>query len=111
LSAQATRQQRVHEKSPRRCSRRRAKEGRRVDQTSRAALGKGKSALRRLIAAALLATGCASPGMPPGGPPDVAAPELVSVTPDTGSVGVKPKEVVFRFDEVVAERPAAATTL
>jgi Big-like domain-containing protein len=67
--------------------------------------------LRRLIAAALLATGCASPGMPPGGPPDVAAPELVSVTPDTGSVGVKPKEVVFRFDEVVAERPAAATTL
>lgn len=67
--------------------------------------------MRRLIAAALLATGCASPGMPPGGPPDVAAPVLVSVTPDTGSVGVKPKEVVFQFDEVVSERPPAATTL
>jgi hypothetical protein len=65
--------------------------------------------LRRLIAAALLATGCASPGMPPGGPPDVAAPELVKITPDTGSVGVKPKDVVFQFDEVVAERPGAAT--
>jgi hypothetical protein len=67
--------------------------------------------LRRLIAAALLATGCASPGMPPGGPPDVAAPVIVSITPDTGSVGVKPKEVVFQFDEVVAERPPSATTL
>jgi hypothetical protein len=67
--------------------------------------------LRRLIAATLLATGCASPGIPPGGPPDVAAPEIVSITPDTGSVGVKPKEVLFRFDEVVAERPQAATTL
>ena len=67
--------------------------------------------MRRLIAAALFATGCASPGMPPGGPPDVAAPVLVSINPDTGSVGVKPKEVVFQFDEVVAERPPAATTL
>jgi hypothetical protein len=35
----------------------------------------------------------------------------VGVIPDSGSVGVKPKEVVFRFDEVVAERPPAATTL
>ena len=67
--------------------------------------------MRRLIAAALLATGCASPGMPPGGPIDVAAPVIVSITPDTGSVGVKPKEVVFQFDEVVAERPPAVTTL
>jgi hypothetical protein len=67
--------------------------------------------LRRLIAAALLATGCASPGMPPGGPIDTAAPVIVSITPDTGSVGVKPKEVVFQFDEVVAERPPAVTTL
>jgi hypothetical protein len=49
--------------------------------------------------------------MPPGGPPDVAPPELVSITPDTGSVGVKPKEVLFRFDEVVAERPAGVSTL
>ena len=67
--------------------------------------------MRRLIAAALLTTGCASPGVPPGGPPDVAAPVIVSITPDTGSVGVKPKEVVFQFDELVAERPPAVTTL
>jgi hypothetical protein len=49
--------------------------------------------------------------MPPGGPPDVAAPVIVSITPDTGSVGVKPKEVIFQFDEVVSERPPAVTTL
>lgn len=49
--------------------------------------------------------------MPPGGPPDLAAPVIVSITPDTGTVGVKPKEVLFRFDEVVAERPPAVTTL
>ncbi len=54
---------------------------------------------------------CASPGMPPGGPPDVAAPQLVAIIPDSGSVGVKPKEVIFRFDEVVSERPQSATTL
>ena len=49
--------------------------------------------------------------MPPGGPPDAAAPEIVSITPDSGKVGVKPKEVLFRFDEVVSERPPGATTL
>lgn len=60
---------------------------------------------------ALASTACASPGMPPGGPPDVAAPQLVAVAPDTGRTGTKPKEVIFRFDEVVAERPPGATTL
>lgn len=49
--------------------------------------------------------------MPPGGPPDAAAPQLVAVVPDSGTLGVSPKEVIFRFDEVVAERPPAATTL
>lgn len=49
--------------------------------------------------------------MPPGGPPDVAAPQIVAINPDSGAVGVKPKEVLFRFDEVVSERPPAATTL
>jgi Bacterial Ig-like domain len=67
--------------------------------------------LRRLIPVALLASACASPGMPPGGPPDVAAPQIVAINPDSGAVGVKPKEVLFRFDEVVSERPPAATTL
>jgi len=67
--------------------------------------------LRRLIAVALLGLACASPGLPPGGPPDVAAPQLIKVTPDSGTVGVRPKEVLFRFDEVVAERPPSVTTL
>jgi Bacterial Ig-like domain len=67
--------------------------------------------LRRLIAAVVFIFGCASPGMPPGGPPDVAAPKIVSITPDSGSVGVKPKQVIFKFDEVVAERPPSVTTL
>jgi hypothetical protein len=49
--------------------------------------------------------------MPPGGPPDVAAPQIVSITPDSGAVGVRPKEVLFKFDEVVSERPPAVTSL
>jgi hypothetical protein len=68
--------------------------------------------LRRLIAVALLlASACASPGMPPGGPVDIAAPVLVAITPDSGSVNVKPKELLFRFDEVISERPGSVTNL
>ena len=82
-----------------------------MDQAARAARGKGESALRRLTAAVMLGLGCASPGMPPGGPPDAAAPQIVRITPDSGAVGLSPKEVIFRFDEVVSERPAGSTTL
>ena len=64
-----------------------------------------------MTAAALLGLACASPGMPPGGPPDVTAPQIVKIIPDSGTVGVSPKEAIFRFDEVVSERPPAATTL
>jgi len=67
--------------------------------------------LRRLIAVALVGIACAQPGMPPGGPPDIAAPQIVGITPDSGAVGVKPKEVLFKFDEVVSERPASVTSL
>lgn len=49
--------------------------------------------------------------MPPGGPPDVAAPQIIRITPDSGAVSVKPKEVLFQFDEVVAERPPSTTSL
>jgi hypothetical protein len=59
----------------------------------------------------MIGLGCASPGMPPGGPPDAAAPQIVAVVPDSGTVGVSPKEVIFRFDEVVSERPPSVTTL
>jgi hypothetical protein len=82
-----------------------------MDQAARPAFRKSDSALRRLIAAVVFGLACASPGMPPGGPPDKVAPKIVSITPDSGSVGVKPKEVLFRFDEVVAEKPVSVTTL
>jgi hypothetical protein len=49
--------------------------------------------------------------MPPGGPPDTAAPQIVAIIPDSGTVGRSPKEVLFRFDEVVSERPQSATSL
>jgi hypothetical protein len=61
--------------------------------------------------AAILTLGCASPGMPPGGPPDVEAPRLVGIAPDSGRVSVSPRSVIFRFDEVVSETPPGATTL
>jgi hypothetical protein len=57
-----------------------------------------------LLTLALMA-GCASQGMPPGGPPDKTPPLLLKVTPESGSLHVGPRQVVtFRFDEVVNER-------
>ncbi|HWL39412.1 MAG TPA: Ig-like domain-containing protein [Gemmatimonadaceae bacterium] len=67
--------------------------------------------MRRLTVALFLTAACASPGMPPGGPPDVAAPEILSIVPDSGRTGVSPRAVVFRFDEVVSERPPSATNI
>jgi len=79
----------------------------------RAARAQGGIAVRLTAAgvSVLLAAGCASPGMPPGGPPDVEAPRLVGVAPDSGRVSVTPRSVVFRFDEVVSETPPGAATL
>jgi hypothetical protein len=48
---------------------------------------------------------------PPGGPPDAEPPELVKVTPDSGAVGVKPRNVVFEFDETMSEVPAKGPSL
>ncbi len=50
-------------------------------------------------------------GMPPGGPADKVPPILVGVTPDTFALRVKSKEVVFRFNKVISERPRGAQTL
>lgn len=70
------------------------------------------SARLALAAVALLAAACAEVGHgPPGGPEDHAPPKLLKVTPDTAALHAKPKEVVFRFDEVVSERPVGATSL
>lgn len=65
------------------------------------------------IGSALIAglAACASPGVPPGGPVDIAAPQLVDVTPDSGATAVTPKAAIFRFDEVVSERPSGAPSL
>ena len=72
---------------------------------------------RRLLAVAVasvlpgIIANCASPGVPPGGPVDTDAPRLVDVAPDSGATSTTPKEAVFRFDEVVSERPSGAATL
>jgi hypothetical protein len=63
------------------------------------------------VVACIAGLACASMETPPGGPPDSAPPVLVNVTPDTNAVNVRPKAVVFRFDEVVSERPRTATKL
>jgi len=67
--------------------------------------------LRFALAAVLAAAGCASPGLPPGGPEDPNPPKLVRITPDTGRVNTRPPRVVFQFDEVVSERPQGAVSL
>src|SRR6266566_2320838 len=111
VAFKAAAQRRIHEQSAKKCRRSRAEERTGMVPEARAARGKGEITLRWLIAAAVLALACASPGMPPGGPIDVAAPQIVAIIPDSGTVGVKPKEVLFRFDEVVSERPPGSTTL
>jgi hypothetical protein len=70
--------------------------------------------LRHRIQVALVTLGtyaCASPGVPPGGPKDVDAPQIIGTAPDSGRTGILPRNVVFRFDEVVSERPAGSPTL
>ncbi|MBA3560596.1 MAG: Ig-like domain-containing protein [Gemmatimonadaceae bacterium] len=67
--------------------------------------------MRRLLILAA-ALGCASQGFPPGGPEDKAAPALLSTSPDSGLVNTRPsKWAVFKFDEVISERPQGAATL
>lgn len=51
---------------------------------------------------------CASPGMPPGGPPDAEAPALVGVSPDSAAVRVRATSVTLQFDEVVSEGASGA---
>ena len=66
--------------------------------------------MRRLTLLLVFAA-CASPGVPPGGPEDRLAPEIVLITPDSGALNTRPNWVVFRFDEVVGERPQGASSL
>lgn len=65
--------------------------------------------MRRLIGLVLVA-GCASAGAPPGGQERHTPPDIIAVTPDSGAVNVKVKDVEFRFDEVVSDRPSGTAT-
>ncbi|MGA0919830.1 MAG: hypothetical protein ACO3SD_03850 [Gemmatimonadaceae bacterium] len=67
--------------------------------------------MRRILPALALLAGCASPGQPPGGPPDTEPPKLLGISPDTGSRNVRTDRITLRFDEVVNERstPRAAS--
>ena len=67
----------------------------------------GVAALATLVTL-VLTFGCASEGLPPGGPVDHTPPLLLSVTPDSGALRMGPKQpVIFRFDEVINERTRA----
>ena len=63
------------------------------------------------LASALIGEACANAGMPPGGPPDVAPPIVVRVTPMTMTVGSKAKEIEIKFDEVISETPKGGADL
>ena len=68
--------------------------------------------LQVTLASLLLAIGCASMSLPPGGPPDKLPPVLIAVAPDSGALRVGPKQVViFRFDEVINERTKSGAPL
>ena len=66
-----------------------------------------KAAVMR-AAALLTLAGCANQTSPPGGPPDLAPPLVLKVTPQDQAVGAKPKSVVLQFDEVISETPVGA---
>ncbi len=53
------------------------------------------------VAGLTIAAACASPGLPPGGPPRFVPPRLVAVAPETLAVNARPRSVEFTFDEVV----------
>ena len=55
------------------------------------------------------AVACASPGIPPGGPPDADAPQLVRIVPDSNAVNVSASAVLLHFNEVISERPGSVT--
>jgi len=63
---------------------------------------------RPLIAIAVLAlaTACASPGLPPGGPTISSFPRVIATVPDTNAVNVRPNRVLVRYDDVIGEQAA-----
>ncbi len=81
-----------------------------MGRAPRAARGQGRGVVRRLIPLLLLVA-CAQPGMPPGGPPDVAPPKLLRVRPDSNARNVRGGSITFEFDEVISEQPRGVPKL
>jgi hypothetical protein len=67
--------------------------------------------LATFAVALVVGVGCASQQQPPGGPPDVDPPVVVSVSPANNSVAGVPKRVELRFDEVISETPRGGREL
>ncbi len=63
------------------------------------------------LGVALVLTACANAGAPPGGPPDIAPPIVLSVTPKSLTTNFKAKEIDIRFDEVISETPKGSVDL
>lgn len=59
-----------------------------------------------LAASAALALACASAGAPRGALERKTPPVITSITPDSGTLDAKVKQVEFKFDEVVSDRPS-----
>jgi hypothetical protein len=68
--------------------------------------GRGWRAL--CATSALLLQACANQSEPPGGPPDIASPVLLKVSPEDRAVGKVPKALVLQFNEVISESPKGA---
>ncbi len=63
-----------------------------------------------LLLTALAAAACANQGAPPGGPPDVAPPSIVTVRPESGAVVPEWKDdAVIQFDEVIDEMASGSS--
>jgi hypothetical protein len=60
--------------------------------------------------AAAVTLGCASASQPPGGPERKVPPAILSISPESGETNVKIREVEFKFDEVVSDRPSGGGT-
>lgn len=58
------------------------------------------------IAVLAMVIGCASPGMPPGGPTISSFPRVIATLPDTNARNARPNKVLVRYDDVIGEQAA-----
>ena len=79
-------------------------------KSSRTGLAVGLFVFGGAVVASMIAA-CANVTAPEGGPEDRDAPMVVKITPADGAVGVKPKDVVIQFSEVISETPRGSQDL